>query len=850
MDKSRSTKRAISGILGRMKGEIHVCKNGLTALAKRESAFPLLSMQVWVETGSENEAEYQGSGVSHLLEHMSFKGAGEFSARQLNEEVSRLGGAWNAYTSTNRTVYHIDGPAAHWRRFLHILAQLAFRPAFPADEFEREREVIRREMAMYDDQPESAAYHALISTLYKAHPRRWPVVGERRLFDALSYDDMLAYYRRRYTPGNMFICLAGDVEPGDFFAALEEETASIPFCPAAPAQPEPEPRQWGCRLCRREFAQPTSFLMLAWRIPSTRHADTPALSVLNAALGEGRAAWLYKRFHDELGVAHDISSAMIPDKTGEGSLVIEADVDRNKRDALRDAVLEWLRNELPKQNFTAGLQRARRQIRTRRLRTLATVQGIAERMGMCWLHSRNLASDDEWQEAVAHVTAEDVARSAAAYFNTERLTEVSVDPVGSNPKPNTAADAASLPPPKAVTLGNGLRVVMRADARKPMTYFNLCLGGGAQVETEKNAGIGNLLAECMLKGSSDLSAAELADAVEGLGGSISCSSGNSTLSLSTQALKEDAETMLGLMAETALHPVFPEDAVATGREDMLADILDAEEDPACVAMNSLRRACFGSVSYGIPPEGLAEGIRNLTRADLVRHHARLMCARNAVLSIVGNFDADSMLRLADSLFGEGRMPAGQPIDRPATPPQQAGETTVKLGKNQGVLALALPGLSVVDESLPLQFLFDEWCRDMAGPIFNEIREMRGLAYYASSATLAGIDAGCLFFYLGTAPEKLPQARAALIEALESLAANGMPAEALDRARATAVATQLAAAQSGGKLCALAALDTLYGLPPNHSDRLAERLQAVTPERMNAYIRQTLGSKTRTICTVC
>lgn len=120
-----------------MQGEVYTCKNGLTVIANRMTAFPVVSVQVWVGTGSEHEEEHAGAGLSHLIEHMVFKGAGEFNAQQLNEEVAALGGIWNAYTSTDRTVYHIDGPSANWQRFAHILLQLVFRPTFPEEEFEK-----------------------------------------------------------------------------------------------------------------------------------------------------------------------------------------------------------------------------------------------------------------------------------------------------------------------------------------------------------------------------------------------------------------------------------------------------------------------------------------------------------------------------------------------------------------------------------------------------------------------------------------------------------------------------------------------------------------------------------------
>ena len=167
-----------------------------------------------------------------------------------------------------------------------------------------------------------------------------------------------------------------------------------------------------------------------------------------------------------------------------------------------------------------------------------------------------------------------------------------------------------------------------------------------------------------------------------------------------------------------------------------------------------------------------------------------------------------------------------------------------------MLALAVPGLTATADDTPLQLLFDEWCRDMAGPIFSEIREQRGLAYYAASAALLGTDAGCMFFYLGTSPQAMPEARTALTELLDKLAAEGMPAEALERARATVLSSRLLAEQSADKLCSSMAVNTLLGLPPDYAEQLPARLRAVTPQQMNDFIARLLGPHaTRTMVTV-
>lgn len=823
---------------GGMQYDVHVCPNGLSALAVPQSAFPLVSIQFWVESGSIHEGSRLGCGLSHLLEHMVFKGTDELSADRLNEEVSELGASWNAYTSTDRTVFHLDGPSQHWQRYLHLLTQLVFHPTFPKEEWERERDVIRREMAMYDDDPQDVSWRALTETLYRVHPRRLPVIGRRALFDSLTYDDMAAYHRLHYVPGNVFVCVAGDVNPSEFFARLEEETADLPPAPLPPKSLPYEPPQWGPRLYRREYAQPTSTLMLAWRIPCSSHPDVAALSVLSSLLGDGRSAWLYQRFHDELGLAYDVGVLPLPEQHAEGSFIIECDVERAQRDTLRESLLDYL-STLPQADFSSALLKARRQMRAARLHLLSTVGGVASSTAMAWHLSRNASYMEEWSAAVNRVTAEDLARVASLYLTPERLTEVSIDPIGSNPPAEDAA-AAALPAPELTELPCGLRIVTRVDKRIPMVHASLVLGAGCRTETESTAGLNSLLSECLLKGTTTRSSADIANLLEELGGSLTSSNGNNTLALRAQCLAGDESAMLSLLADILLHPTFPEEAVETEKEAMLADIRDAAEDPISVASRHLRRLCFGPVSYGNSPDGTEESVSALTREDLLRQHARLACGRNAVLAVAGDMEPSAVRAQVEALLGD--LPPGEAAVGVPTPPQMAADERLQLPseKEQAVLMLALPGLSVHAADTPCQKLFHEWCRDMAGPVFRDIREKRGLAYYASSQCWQGTDAGGFSFYLGTSPDKVEEARAALEALLERLASDGMPEEALRCARSTAETCHLTAQQSCGTLCFRMALDTLLGLGPEHADALPARLEAVTPERMNDYIRRLLS----------
>lgn len=806
---------------------VHTCGNGLTAVVRPDSSHPVVSVQFWVRTGSTDEAQHLGSGLSHLLEHMVFKGTERYDGQALAEAVQALGGHWNAYTSTDRTVYHIDGPADSWEAFVGLLAQLVFFPTFPEEELEKEKEVIRREMAMYADDPDDAAYRALIQTLYRRSPRRLPVLGERAMFDRLTRADMRSYHSRRYVPNNAFVVLAGAIDPEEAFACVEKKLGSL--APAATAK-EPvlyEPRQWGRRLYRTTFEQPTSSLMLAWRTPGADHPDGAALTILSHILGSGRTAWLYERFHDREGLVHDVSSSLMPGRGEEGAFVIEADVEADRRDAARDALLDYLAH-LEGCDWSRALERAKRQMAAARLNALATASGMAQELGISWFLAGNPGLMQEWHEALQRVTASDLDRVARLYLGTDRLTEVSVDPAGSG-SPTSVSIAPARRDMEELQLPNGLRVVLRPDGRLPMVHACIAFKAGAPSETEETAGINSLMAECLLKGTTSRSSAELAAALEDLGGGIQADTGNNSLTVAMRCLAGDWEAALDVLADVCTNPTFPEEHVAHERDAMLADALDNLEDPAFVAFRELRRVCYGKASYGNVPEGTPESIPHLTRDALVRQHEAVFCAGNGVLCVTGDFDPESVGAHVASLFAALR-PGTAPAHVP-TPALRSGDATVRMDKQQAVVALALPGIEATSPDMTAMGLLNAWCSDMAGPVFTEIREKRGLAYYAASTALLGLDAGNFCLYAGTAPEQTDDVRAALEELACRLGREGMPTEALERTRAAALSARLMAMQSGRRLCSAIAVDTLLGLTPSFVDRQAELIRQVTPGDM-------------------
>ena len=170
-----------------------VLPNGLTVIVQEDHSAPVASVQAWCATGSIDEDEHLGAGLSHILEHMLFKGTKTRSTNVIAQKIQDVGGYINAYTSFDRTVFWIDVPKDGVASALDVLADAMMNSTLPREEYVKEQEVIRREFAMGLDDPDRVAGLLLFATAYQRHPYRFPVIGDIEIYNQLTQDQVMQY---------------------------------------------------------------------------------------------------------------------------------------------------------------------------------------------------------------------------------------------------------------------------------------------------------------------------------------------------------------------------------------------------------------------------------------------------------------------------------------------------------------------------------------------------------------------------------------------------------------------------------------------------------------------------------
>jgi len=409
--------------------------NGLKVLIVEEPKAPVVTVQVWYKVGSRNE-ETGRTGLSHMLEHMMFKGTPKVGPKQFDMIVTRNGGVDNAETQMDFTGYYEDFAADRVELGLMLEADRMENLLIDEKEFEPEHRVVIEERRLrIDDQPANVLGETMRATAFLAHAYRWPTIGWPSDMQAYTRDALLRYYRTYYAPNNATLVVAGDVKKGALLPKIQSLFGSIPRQPDPPKVITQEPPQLGERRVsvRKEAELPLLFVV--YHAPNLTHPDGFALQVLAYVLGGGESARFHqkvvyeKRLASYVGADYNpvhvdpflfgFSAGPLPGKTAEEvEQALYAEVERVQREPVADR----------------ELQKAKNQIESEFIFAQDSVHQLAEMLG----RYESVASWkllDGFLEGVSKVTTADVQRVAQKYLGPDNRTVAILIPMKAGAAP-------------------------------------------------------------------------------------------------------------------------------------------------------------------------------------------------------------------------------------------------------------------------------------------------------------------------------------------------------------------------------------------------------------------------------
>src|SRR5690625_209540 len=814
-----------------------VLSNGLVVVFKEENSTPLTSVQVWVKTGSIHEGEHLGSGLSHFLEHMLFKGTEKRAGREISNLVQSNGGSMNAYTTFDRTVYYIDIPSEHSSVALDILSDAVFHSSLPEAEVEKEREVILREIDMYLDDPLSELSQTLFETAFREHPYRAPVIGHREIFESVTHEELLSYYRARYVPNNAVLVIAGDMTAQECRKEAETHFGHLPRRKIAPVFIPNEPEQLGFRQVKNFADVQVSHSGLGYKIPGIAHPDSPALTILANILGRGNSSILWKNLRDDEEVVHEISAATWNPGSA-GLFYISFTTDPDKRARAADAVWRELQkvinDGIPKKLIETTI----RQALVGEVNVRKTVQGQAARIGVAEVVFGDLDYPRVFLEQLASVTPDDLQRVARKYLRRERLTSVSLNPESTKTiLPEQKRSAAAEAVFERVSRPNKATLLLQPDHRLPSVHLRVLLRGGPLYESPEARGSTGILATLLTRDTEKRSKEAVAELIDNVGGSFRAFSGNNTFGFSIEVLPDDIDIALDLLEEALFRPKFREKTFERERAAAVASLKEDLDDILDRGRKALRARFFGEHAFATEPSGTVASLENLSVADVETLYEKLLAGGNLVVSVVGDYDEGTFRNQLEKVIGQLPTKPFAPKEVAFDGPSAPGFYREPIDRKQAVVFEAYPDVGIANPRYVVGEVVDELFSGMSSELFEKVREELGLAYFVGSSRVTAPTMGLFCFYAGTNPATVDPVFEEISKEIARVQAGKVTEEELGRCQRRLKARKRMGLQSLSARAMDAGLNFLFGLPISDRKIYDRRVDAVTIEDLQKFAQQ-------------
>ncbi len=831
--------------------------NGIDVIARRQGPLPVVAMNLWYHVGSKDEERRQ-RGFAHLFEHLMFEGSEHYPG-DFFKPLQRLGASINGSTSSDRTNYFADVPAAHLELALAMESDRMghFLPALDDHKIRVQKDVVKNEYRQnVANRPYGTAWRLLAEAMFPPHhPYSWTTIGVMEDVEAATRDDVEAFFRRFYVPGNASLAIVGDVDEDRalaladrYFGPLPGGTRSLrPWAPEAKLAAE-------VRLEVRDRVE-LDRLYLAWHTVPHFRPDDAALVLLGDILGRGKSSRLYRKLVVESGLTQDVSAYQSGRELA-GSFGVVATLRPGRAwEAARDAVdaeIAAIAEHGVVESELARVKNGRLAGFIYALDNVGGFGGVADRLNAynIYLGDPGRVTSDllRYQEVTAHAI-----RAAACSFLVGKP-RVCLTVLGRKPATVAATLDRSVPPgpapaspfrapaPEVRRLRSGVPLWVLPRRDLPIVAASFVLDAGASAHGPGRGGLAGLTADLMDEGTRSRTAHQIALAAEGMGTSLSVEAGWDGAYVGLQCLTPHLAASLDLAVDVLREPTFPAEEFDRVHAQTLAGLRAERDGAEARAGRALLRALFAADHpYRLPVDGDEGTVSRLTADDLRAFHRSRYLPAGAACVVAGDVDPDEVAALLDARLGDW---SGRPDPRPSiTRADRPGRSRLLLldrpGAPQAVVRVGHVGTHRLD---PDYLDLTVWNQILGGQFTSrlnaKLREEKGFTYGVRSHFDFRKGAGPFLVSASLQSDRLAEALADLRGEVDALLGDRPPTPIeLDDARRSLVEGQARHFETPSALVSRHAGLFLHDLPADHHARFAERLDAVSLDTLAAAARR-------------
>ncbi len=824
--------------------------NGLQAVWEEDRRQPLVAIEARIAGGLRGEGAQLGTGITHFIEHMLFKGTPTRPPGTIDQEVRRYGGTINAFTSMDTTGVSLFVESRYLKEALAMLADILQHAVFEPAEFDKERAVIISEIQMNLDDPNRRIHQLFWSRHFREHPYRHPILGYQPLLERLTVKELTAFYASQYQPQRITLACAGDLDGAAFPALVKELFGGWARGKEDPSQQvvAAEPPVASAKTASVELSIQTAYAILGFTSTRLSDRDTYPLDVLANILGQGESSRLNETVVRQRKLA-DAVSAWNYTPADPGIFAIQFRSSPERVAPAQEAIVEIIKQIQANGITKAELEKAKRSVTADYLFNLQTIEARAGDLASSLSMTGDPLFSRRYVERVARVNAEQVQEVARRYCDPSVMTAAIIRPQSQSAAPKISAEQSEPLPVTKATLPNGATALIGTDHRLPVVAIVAAFKGGVRVEPEPQQGLSNLVAQMLTKGTKRKNALQIAQQVEALGGTLEPFSGRDGFGLVLQLLSQDVDEGLALMHELIAQSAFPEPELQT-QQRLITQLLLAQEDEIFdVGGRLLRRTLFGQHPYRFHPLGDAKTIGTLTRGDCNTFARQWMVPSNMVVAGIGDIDRSRIEDALQRSFGKiPSRPSAWP-DRLAEPPLERVETVHQtMEKEQALIMMGFRGSTQTAPDRQILDVMTAIFSGMAGRLFQAVREEHGLSYTLGAAHVPGWDPGYLLIYAATRPNEQQQVLTVLTEQLQLAIDRGFTDEEVEQAKRYLIGMHRMDVQHLVGLAKRIALDELYGVGFDAWATYDKKVEAVSAALVHEAARRylTLGQRAEVV----
>ncbi len=725
-----------------------VLDNGLQVIFHVDRSLPIATVNLWYYVGSKDEPKGR-SGFAHLFEHLMFMGTKRVPGNRFDEIMEKGGGANNASTSSDRTNYYSWGPSELLPVLLWLEADRMedFGKALSQDKLDKQREVVRNERRQTTEMRPYGVADEVQGELFYApsHGYHKSVIGSHEDLEAATLDDVKNFFATYYVPNNASLVVAGDFDPKETRALVEQLFSSLPRAPIVPRREHRDSELLGTQSWtgydQVQFPRVTTL----WKTVKIYAPFDAELDIAAGILAGSKSSRLYKRLVVEEKLAVDVSAYQWSRVLGGQfhlQVLARPDANLGRIEAIVDLELSKLAKEGPTEEEVA---RQKSTIEASFVSGLESLRDRADRLNAYNFHlgtpdgfARDLeryrkASTASVREAVARFLARD-DRLVQTVLPLEKAVVGSRD---SMPVPAPTKDFR-FESPRTFELDGGIPVRHFERRQLPLVRVALQVRRGTLVDGKAKAGRSYLMAKMLAEGAGTRDAFEFSEALEAIGASLRTTATREVVRVEIQALSSKIEAAIDLWRDALLAPRFAQEDWERVRRLHLDALARRADDPNQVARQVASTVYFGADHpFGQSVDGSKESVANLTREDLVAAHAGLIRPELASVYIAGDIDEARARALLTRALTAWR-PKGDALVMPDVAPVEPQHQRVYLVHRpdaaQTVVRFVMPG-PARDDPARLEF---EAINTILGGSFTSrlnanIREKNGYSYGAGSS---------------------------------------------------------------------------------------------------------------------